>query len=54
MKRRNTLRKQKIMGVILLLVSIAIIVSGDATGAVFTLPLSLYLLLSKEIFIFED
>ena len=53
-KYRNTLRKQRIMGIVMLIVTFLIALTGEGTAILFTLPLGLAMLLSKKVFIFED
>lgn len=53
-KYRNTLRKQRIMGIVMLIVTFLITLTGEGTAILFTLPLGLAMLLSKKAFIFED
>jgi hypothetical protein len=54
MKKRRTLLKQRIMGIVLVLISVIIFTTEDGTAALLTLPLGLAMLLSKSVIIFED
>lgn len=53
-KYRNTLLKQRIMGIVMLIITFLITLTGEGTAILFTLPIGLSMLLSKKAFIFED